>query len=762
MEAPLWAESSRRALRLGLSACLGIALGEWWRGLSWAWISLHGGSLVGAIIWGMLLRWSPPPMAYPMRYLPGILCWISLTAGLAALQSPVPSDHHASLGSDWMLVQITRQDGPARFRAIVYRRILKTTAEEKCRGQAAFGNILLSFPGPRMPSVRSGQCPLPGVGEHLLTEAHHLQPLKGPQHPGQADLRDYYHSQGIYHEINLSRSGSYRMIPQDSCSADGNSMGDYSYKARFGRWQACWSGRMDKSIKDSVGLALSKALLLGWRVDLSQELQDGFRNSGTVHLLAVSGLHVLFIYQILDGIMRGLYLITAAISSAYRRRLEPPKYLIFIVLSSLILAYALLTGGAPSAMRAAMMVVWMNWTRIISGNRHASAALLLTGILLIILEPLAWKDPGFQLSFGAVGGLLWIYAPLRKIAPMEQSPKIIRYAASLLGMSLVAQAVTAPLCWYHFGQFPNYFLAANLVLVPLSSPLLITAIAWTLLGNMPGIGPLVVCCGEFLYGITALCTSMIGKWPGAVSYYWDFRGSDLAFSIILLGILIIGLHRIVSLSKTRARAIMFRRLIMILGIVWIIMIAYRNARWYCEGRAAYCFVFGISPGNCLWIRDGSGWLGSGDPEGLTDRRPLQWMRRQCQRPVHTIASGGTDSSCRLLQWKVPLTLVAGLKDTFRLAPTRSGPLRLLHLYGNKGFVISGKVDIVVLGQRSRIDWPDAFMPSHLILTGGQSRTYRRHLASRCLQQGIVFCDLSQSILPDSRVILPHSPPNRTK
>jgi ComEC/Rec2-related protein len=772
-------------MRLGASACLGIILGLWWPALPIEWEQLHGCCLVGAVALRLLLGQSPQQISYPMRHFPGFLCWMSLTAGLASIQRPAPQNSYgmqgnnqaknysaesiapgsitvfssgAGLGSDLLLVQIFRQDGPARFRAVVHRRLVNSAAEGSWMAHPAHSEILLSLPISQE-TTDGHDHGLPRVGDHLLTEAAHRQPVKGPKHPGQADLRDYYQSQGIYHEINLSRIGSYRLIHRDSGSADDLPMRNQSYKVSFGIWQSYWSQRMDLCIKDSVGRALSKALLLGWRVDLSRELQDGFRNSGTVHLLAVSGLHVLFIYQILNGIMRVLYLFTAAIRGRSGRWHEPPKWIIFIVLSSLILAYALLTGGAPSAMRAAMVVVWMNWTRIISGNRHASAALLLTGVLLVILEPMAWKDPGFQLSFGAVGGLLWIYAPLWKMAQMDQSPPGIRYPVSLIGMSLVAQAVTAPLCWYHFGQFPNYFLVANLVLVPLSSPLLITAILWTLTGNVPILGPLITWFGKFLYGITAKSTSLIGSWPAAVSFHWDFRGSDLAFSFALLGTLMMGIHRIATLNKSPARAMRFRHLIVILAIGWIIMIAYRNTRWYLEGKAAQCVAFGIPPRNCLWVQDGYGWLGSGDHKGLTDRRPLQWMRRQCQRPSHPMASVGTDSSCKLLQWKIPITFVAGLEDTFHLAPTRNGPLRLLHLYGNKPYAMTGKVDMIVLGQGARVEWSGTFTPSYLILTGGHTRQYRRFMASLCMQQGVVFCDLSQSTLPDSKLISPCSSPN---
>lgn len=759
MEPLLWTESSRRAIRLGAAACLGTILGVVWPDIPVGWESLHGICLVGAIAWALLMRSCPQRIAYPLRHIPGILCWMSLSAGLASLQCPSPQvsfdKRGNSLSSDLLLLQITRQDGSARFRALVYRRLVSASAEGKWQAHPVHGDILLSLQVPEQPADH-GVHQLPVIGDHLLVEASHCQPVRGPQHPGQADLRHYYQSQGMPNEINLSRAGSYKVIRRDSCSSDDWPMKDQSFMVWFGRWQSYWSQRMDRSIEDSVGRALGKALLLGWRVDLSRELQDGFRNSGTVHLLAVSGMHVLFIYQILNGIMRGLYLIAVAIGRGNGWRCNPPKFLIFIVLSSLILAYALLTGGAPSAMRAAMVVVWMNWTRMISGNRHASAALLLTGVLLIILEPKTWQDPGFQLSFGAVGGLLWIYKPLWKLAQMDSKKPIIRYPASLIGMSLVAQAVTAPLCWYHFGQFPTYFLVANLVLVPLSSPLLITSILWTLSGNLPILGPAVAWFGKILFGITALCTSLIGNWPGAVTYHWDFRDSDLAFSLTLLGILMMDLHRMASSRKVYERALMFRRLIITLAIGCIIIIVNRNARWYREGSAAQCVAFGISSGNCLWVRDGAGWLGSGDRDGLTDRRTLQWIRRQCQRPNHPLASDPGDSSCRLLQWKVPLTMIAGLKDTFRLVPTPSGPLRLLHLFGNKHFVISDKVDIVVIGQGTRVDWSEALAPSHLILTGGHNRQYRRFMALQCLKQGIVFCDMSQSILPDSKVISPYT------
>jgi len=770
-------ESAWRGLRLGASACLGIGLVAWWPWISAGLGVIQGLSLLAAIVLELIWRGCGHRLAYQWRWLPGLLCWISLSTGLASLQRPSlsstiqaeglplpsvlsrdpPTDH---LGSDLLLIQIHRRDGPRKYRAIVYQRLKYLKADQKWRGYPYHHPILLCLPFAHQPGDESGNISLE-PGNHLIIEAAHLQAIRGPIHPGQADLRDYYQSQGLQLEINLSHGGSYRVIHQDLCQNQGEYRRDRSLKVKFGRWQSYWSQRMDQNISDSVGRGLSKALGLGWRVDLSQELQDGFRNSGTVHLLAVSGMHVLFIFQILQGLIRGLYLMLTAILPQSGKRHDLPKWLIFIVLSSLILGYALLTGGAPSAMRAAMVVIWMNLTTVLSGNRHASSALVLIAVLLIILEPSSWKDPGFQLSFGAVGGLLWIYTPLWKLTRMDQRGLAIRYPASLAGMSLIAQAVTAPLCWFHFGQFPNYFLLANLFLVPLSSPLLIVAIAWTLIGSSSILGCALAWFGQFLFGITALITKSIGSWPGAVTYHLDFRKSDLMLVFSMLGLLTLGLFKIIRLSKSQDRRGIFRYVALSLILVWILLLVNRNARWFQEDQAPQCLVFGLRSGNCLVVRDELGWLWSGDRVGLSDRRTKEWIHKQHKRPDHPLATLDTTLRCRLLQWNKSLTLITGIKDTFNLVACHGGTLQLVHLFGPQAVQLTRKVDAVVLGSRSRVEWPLSQPPTCLIMVGSHSHQYRRLIASQCLHQGIIFRDLSQSNLPDSKVNSPYPTPNST-
>ncbi|MFM8513690.1 MAG: hypothetical protein ACKOBI_08130, partial [Bacteroidota bacterium] len=290
--------------------------------------------------------------------------------------------------------------------------------------------------------------------------------------------------------------------------------------------------------------------------------------------------------------------------------------------------------------------------------------------------------------------------------------------------------------------------------------LLVVAIVWTLTGSTSILGIAMAWVGQLLFGITALITTSIGSWPGAVTYHWDFRGSDLMLMFSMLGLLTLGLFKIIRLSKSQERRRVFRYVALSLMLFWLLLLVNRNARWLQEDQASQCLVFGLRSGNCLLVRDRLGWLWSGDREGLSDRRTMEWIRKQHKRPDHPWATLDTTLRCRLLQWNEPVTLIAGMKETFNLAPCQGGTLQLVHLFGPQAVQLTRKVDAVVLGSRSRVEWPLSQPPTCLIMVGSHSHLYRRLIASLCLQQGIVFCDLSQSNLPDSKVNSPYPTPNR--
>ena len=185
-------------------------------------------------------------------------------------------------------------------------------------------------------------------------------------------------------------------------------------------------------------------------------LRAQLRFAGLSHVLAISGLHLALVsLAVLAGLGR-LHRWLPARWGIERRWLEVGACVPFVWW------YRALTGGAVSTTRAAiMMTLW------VVGSRFWGAGGLWTGLAwaaagLWVWDPACWRDPGFQLSFGAVAG---IAAALRWV------PR--RPLAGTIAASVGASLATAPIVWLQFGRISPMFLINNLLFVPLFSLLII-------------------------------------------------------------------------------------------------------------------------------------------------------------------------------------------------------------------------------------------------------------------------------------------------
>lgn len=751
VRSPLPGYSELRWLAAGLA---GVGLGWGCPELSWGECST--GCLLGALGLGMLGRVAPLKAAWRCRHLAPLLAWVSLTAGLASLQGqagdgfgrrwlttepvpPSPPPYRGNLGTPLLLVQVVRQEGQGRYRA----RILDQFVEGGPHGIWHRGRVgtsaLLRLPPHERCS--SGDC--------VLLDARHALPLAAPTYPGQADLRTYYLSQGIATDLQLTRNAFYLRLqghhPRATTEAGPSGatfsksvMDLYRFKPDFpllfGGWQERAAALMDQHLKDSVGLALSKALLLGWRADLSKELRKAFQDSGTVHLLAVSGMHVLLLYQMLQYVLKALFMGFHRLRGYRSKVYKPPLLGRFVLSSLLILGYCLLTGAAPSALRAGIGIVWIQGNQLLHGGKNAGSALAVVGLLMVVMDPLCWQDPGFQLSFAAVAGLLWGYAPLWNRLRAKNWPLPGRTLASLLGMSLMAQAATAPLCLYHFGQFPNYFLVANLILVPLATPLLVLAIAWPLGGWIPFLGPLLDGIGSLLFGWTAEISAAVSAWPGAISHHWDFRSLDLCFSGLLVGTMVLPLH----LGKWHLGPRQRLSLILSVLLVWMCCRTWRQQN---EALQTSVAIFGHYRQSCVLIRGPSGILWSADAAGLADSRPLKWLQKLPSIRSHPLQEGLTAGNDQGMLVAGPLQVWVGQQESWML-PESGQARRIVHLQGPGLRELSAGVDLLVLSRGALATWPTGKAPRMLVVAGGQRFGSRKRLAARACAEGIRWVDLS--------------------
>jgi len=194
------------------------------------------------------------------------------------------------------------------------------------------------------------------------------------------------------------------------------------------------------------------ALTLGYKRNLDPETKRIFSAAGAMHVLAVSGLHVGIIFLVFNFLFG--FLKKQKIGRA-----------IFIIAGILLLwGYAFITGLSPSVLRAATM-----FSIVIVGsnlNRKASIynSLAASAFFLLLLNPNNLFEVGFQLSYLAVFGIVFLQPKLEKLWPVKN--KILNYFWGLVCVSLAAQIATFPLTAFYFNQFPTYFLLTNIIIIP--------------------------------------------------------------------------------------------------------------------------------------------------------------------------------------------------------------------------------------------------------------------------------------------------------
>jgi competence protein ComEC len=198
--------------------------------------------------------------------------------------------------------------------------------------------------------------------------------------------------------------------------------------------------------------ALARGVVLGQDEQISQRTSDDFKASGLAHLLAVSGQNVTLLAVLALPLLGALGL----------RRVARLAGVI-----ALIAIYVPLTGAGPSIMRAGAMGVAGAVAALAGRPASRWYALLLAAAFTLVMDPRAWLDPGWQLSFAAVIGILAL-AP-RLTAALGRLPQPLPPA---LAVTIAATLATAPLMAYQFERLSLVSLLANLLALPAVAPLM--------------------------------------------------------------------------------------------------------------------------------------------------------------------------------------------------------------------------------------------------------------------------------------------------
>ncbi|MDV3307711.1 MAG: ComEC family competence protein [Cyclobacteriaceae bacterium] len=229
--------------------------------------------------------------------------------------------------------------------------------------------------------------------------------------------------------------------------------------------------------------AVACALVLGYKEDLDDDLSDAFAASGTLHVLAVSGLHV--------GILYGLVMVMLKPV----RKMRGGKWTVALCGIAVLWSYAFITGLSPSVLRAAMMCSVVTLAGPWGRRSSMYNTFAVSAFALLVHDPNLIYSVGFQLSYAAVFGIVRFYPPLVRL--WEPSSWIVSRIWQMSCVSFAAQLATFPLALYYFHQFPVWFLLANLVAIPLSFVILVTGLVTLAAAIWPAAA---MVCGYALHG----------------------------------------------------------------------------------------------------------------------------------------------------------------------------------------------------------------------------------------------------------------------
>jgi competence protein ComEC len=288
-----------------------------------------------------------------------------------------------------------------------------------------------------------------------------LESLPGARTPGEFDYGRYLALNGIQGFVTIRDTNSIFLLSRSD---------SFSFSDLAGRAQKNIYKVFDRFHGQGEASFL-KGVVFGYRGDLSAEVKQAFMDTGTIHILAVSGSNVVVVALIFYSLV-GFFRVSSRVATA-------------LTLAGL-LWYMVITGLSPSVIRATIMAGSILLGTVLGRKGDVYNSLAFAALIMLIWDPLYLLDVGFQLSFAAVLSIVYFYPKLEPL--IDRLPgkffrfKLVDSTLKLFAVSIAAQLGTLPFTAYYFGRVSLISVLANLVVVPMSS--LNTLLGFATLGSM--------------------------------------------------------------------------------------------------------------------------------------------------------------------------------------------------------------------------------------------------------------------------------------
>lgn len=284
----------------------------------------------------------------------------------------------------------------------------------------------------------------PQIGERVKAEGE-FELYLSATNPGQFDSKTYYQTMGICGKLS-----SVRIVEKSNSPAE--------VAERLYHLRKYFAQQIDDLYEEKEA-GVMKALLLGIKSEMDDEVENMYKRNGIIHAVSISGLHVTCIGMAIYMMLRKLWL---------------PIPVAGTIAAGCVILYGIMIGQPTSAYRAIVMFLLKILADVIGRTYDMLTALTVAALLLVLQEPLYLKNAGFLLSFGCVLGIILIYPVLIKQLEKERDREKEKQFSWKLkqkmkegvcaGFSILLMTLPIQLSFYY--EYPLISLLWNLLVVP--------------------------------------------------------------------------------------------------------------------------------------------------------------------------------------------------------------------------------------------------------------------------------------------------------
>ncbi|WP_299006235.1 ComEC/Rec2 family competence protein [uncultured Tenacibaculum sp.] len=335
------------------------------------------------------------------------------------------------------------------------------------------------------------------VGNQIFIKTP-FKELIPPLNPHQFDYKQYLAKQYIYHQVFLSKQ-QFKQL-HDA----GFSLINLSASIRE---------KVQNSLKQyhfsNNEFAVINALLLGQRQEISKELLESYTNAGAIHILAISGLHIGILLLLLSYLFKPL------------EKLPHGMLIKTTCIILLLWSFAFIAGLSASVVRAVTMFTFVAIGLSFKRKKVIEFSLISSMLFLLLIRPMFLFDVGFQLSYLAVFGIVWVQPLLYDY--WKPNLRVLDKGWQLFTVSIAAQVGILPISLYYFHQFPGLFILSNLIIIPV-------------LGTILGCGIVIILLATFnilpqsIANAYGFVISLMNHFVDWVAHQEDFLLTEISMS----------------------------------------------------------------------------------------------------------------------------------------------------------------------------------------------------------------------------------------